>query len=86
MIVVADTSPLNYFLQISCESLLPSLYQRVLVPPAVLEELAHPDAPKIVANWLLQLPGWIERDERLPRQTLPWLISTLANAKRFGSP
>jgi len=60
MIVVADTSPLNYFLQIDCESLLPSLYQRVLVPPAVLEELAHPDAPKVVANWLLQLPGWIE--------------------------
>lgn len=60
MIVVADTSPLNYFLQISCESLLPSLYQRVLVPPAVLHELAHPEAPKVVAQWLLHLPDWIE--------------------------
>jgi predicted nucleic acid-binding protein len=38
MIVVADTSPLNYFLQIKCESLLPSLHQHVLVPPAVLHE------------------------------------------------
>lgn len=60
MIVVADTSPLNYFLQIKCESLLPSLYQHVLVPPAVLRELAHPDAPKVVAQWLLHLPDWIE--------------------------
>jgi hypothetical protein len=34
MIVVADTSPLNYFLNNKCESLLRSLYQRVLVPPA----------------------------------------------------
>lgn len=56
MIVVADTSPLNYLLQINCESLLPSLYQRVLVPPAVLHELAHPEAPKVVGQWLLHLP------------------------------
>ena len=60
MIVVADTSPLNYFLQIGCESLLPSLYERVLLPPAVLGELSHPDAPKVVANWLARLPNWIE--------------------------
>ena len=60
MIVVADTSPLNYLLQIHCESLLPSLYQRVLAPPAVLQELAHPDTPKVVSQWLLHLPDWIE--------------------------
>lgn len=60
MIVVADTSPLNYFLQIKCESLLPSLYQCVLVPPAVLHELRHPEAPQVVAQWLLHLPEWIE--------------------------
>jgi predicted nucleic acid-binding protein len=60
MIVVADTSPLNYFLQIGCESVLPAIYQRVLVPPAVLKELAHPDAPKVVAKWLVHLPDWIE--------------------------
>jgi hypothetical protein len=60
MIVVADTSPLNYFLQIKCESLLPSLHQHVLVPPAVLHELIHPDAPEVVAQWLLHLTDWIE--------------------------
>jgi predicted nucleic acid-binding protein len=60
MIVVADTSPLNYLLQISCESVLPSLYQRVLIPPSVLDELGHPDAPKVVSEWLKDVPGWIE--------------------------
>jgi predicted nucleic acid-binding protein len=38
-IVVADTSPLNYLVQISCDFLLPSLYRRVIVPPSVLSEL-----------------------------------------------
>src|SRR5215467_10456466 len=60
MIVVADTSPLNYFVQIGCESVLRSLYQRVLIPPSVLDELGHAGAPKIVGEWLLDLPRWIE--------------------------
>jgi predicted nucleic acid-binding protein len=60
MIVVADTSPLNYLVQISCESILSPLYQRVLIPPSVLEELGHPDAPKVVAGWISDLPRWIE--------------------------
>lgn len=60
MIVVGDTSPINYFVQIGCESVLPSLYQRVLIPRSVLDELGHPGAPKVVAKWLLELPRWIE--------------------------
>lgn len=60
MIVVADTSPLNYLLQISCESALPALYKRIIVPSAVLTELSHPDSPRVVSNWLSRLPEWIE--------------------------
>lgn len=60
MIVVADTSPLNYLLQINCESVLPSLYRRVLIPRSVLDELGHPDAPPVVSEWLKVMPGWIE--------------------------
>lgn len=60
MIVVADTSPLNYLLQISCESALPALYERIIVPSAVLTELSHPDSPRVVSNWLSRLPEWIE--------------------------
>src|SRR5260370_34574159 len=60
MIVVADTSPLNYLLQIGCESVLPTLYKRIVVPSAVLAEFSHPDTPSIVSGWLLRLPEWIE--------------------------
>ncbi len=60
MIVVADTSPLNYLIQVGCESLLPALYKRVLIPVAVLEELGDPAAPAVVSQWLLHVPAWIE--------------------------
>jgi predicted nucleic acid-binding protein len=60
MIVVADTSPLNYLLQINCESALPALYKRIIVPSAVLAELSHPDTPTVVSRWLLHLPEWID--------------------------
>ncbi len=60
MIVVADTSPLNYLLQINCESTLPVLYKRIIIPAAVLAELAHPDTPAVISSWLSRLPGWIE--------------------------
>jgi predicted nucleic acid-binding protein len=45
MIVVADASPLNYLIQISCDNLIRDLYRTVLVPASVMEELGHPLAP-----------------------------------------
>ena len=39
MIVIADTSPLNYLVLIDCVELLPGLYGRVIVPQAVFDEL-----------------------------------------------
>jgi len=38
MIVVADTSPLNYLIQIECVYLLPELYGEILVPAAVTKK------------------------------------------------
>jgi predicted nucleic acid-binding protein len=60
MIVVADTSPLNYLVQIDSDQLLHSLYGRVLVPPAVVQELGHSGAPASVQAWALHLPSWID--------------------------
>lgn len=59
MIVVADTSPLNYLIQIEADGLLPALYRTVIVPPAVLRELQHPSAPAAVQAWLQLLPPWL---------------------------
>jgi predicted nucleic acid-binding protein len=60
VIVVADTSPLNYLILIEHDSVLPKLYGRVIVPPEVLQELSHPDAPNAVRSWLKNTPTWLE--------------------------
>ena len=60
MIVVADTSPLNYLIQLDSTDELHSLYGRVLVPPAVMQELGDPGAPEAIRHWLLAAPSWIE--------------------------
>jgi predicted nucleic acid-binding protein len=44
IVVVADTSPLNYLIQIHGDHVLPALYARVFVPEAVVDELSHPHA------------------------------------------
>ena len=59
IVVVADTSPLNYLIQISCDHALPVLYERVLVPSAVVEELGHPRAVAAVHAWLTGVPSWL---------------------------
>jgi predicted nucleic acid-binding protein len=66
-VVVADTTPLNYLIQIGQVELLRDLFGKVMIPEAVLAELHHPKAPSAVANWLLRLPEWltVEKVERL---------------------
>ncbi len=60
MIVVADTTPLRYLVAIQRENLLPALYGRVLIPPAVGEELNHESTPEIVRAWMAARPNWLE--------------------------
>jgi predicted nucleic acid-binding protein len=58
--IVADTTPLNYLVLIQAADILPSLYRRVLIPPAVRVELAHANTPAIVRAWISQPPLWLE--------------------------
>jgi predicted nucleic acid-binding protein len=60
MVVIADTSPLNYLILIETVDVLPKLYQRLLIPDVVLRELQHSDTPRAVADWAARLPSWIE--------------------------
>ncbi|HEY0794737.1 MAG TPA: hypothetical protein VGD64_03040 [Acidisarcina sp.] len=60
MIVVADTTPLNYLILIDQIDLLPALYQRVLIPPEVYSELQRPGTPAGVRTWSSNLPSWCE--------------------------
>ena len=59
MIVIADTSPLNYLILIGAADVLPSLYRSVRIPPACAAELAAPDAPTAVTQWIRNKPEWL---------------------------
>jgi predicted nucleic acid-binding protein len=58
MIAVSDTSPINYLIQIGYLHILPQLYDGVIIPQAVYEELNHERAPEAVRQWISNLPGW----------------------------
>lgn len=59
MIVVADTSPLNYLVVTGYDHLLPKLFGTILVPVAVFEELNDPNSPEQVRQWIGNLPEWL---------------------------
>jgi len=59
MIVVCDTSPVNYLVLIDEIDLLPQLFTTVVLPAAVLAELHHARTPLRVASWARELPPWV---------------------------
>jgi predicted nucleic acid-binding protein len=60
MIVVSDTSPLNYLVLIGQTDLLPKMFGRVVTCAAVIEEMLHPAAPDAVRRWAGNIPEWLE--------------------------
>ena len=71
MIVVADTSPLRYLVLIQHIDVLPTLYGRVIVPPAVMAELAHEHTPALVRAWLADQPSWLDVQAAKKAMTTP---------------
>ena len=59
MIVVADTTPLNYLVLIEVVQVLPALFGHVYAPPAVMRELSHSRGPEPVRNWANSPPDWL---------------------------
>lgn len=67
MIVISDTSPLNYLILIGHVQVLPELFVRVVVPDGVITELSHPKTPDPVRQWIAALPAWVDvRTPALP--------------------
>jgi predicted nucleic acid-binding protein len=59
-LVVADTGPLNYLVLIEAIDVLPKLFEQILVPAAVYDELAHADAPEQVRSFIARKPAWLD--------------------------
>jgi predicted nucleic acid-binding protein len=60
MIIVADTGPANYLVLSGHIDLAHTLYGRLLIPPAVHQELLDERAPTTVRQWAAMLPAWAE--------------------------
>ena len=72
MIVVSDTSPINYLLLIDQIDLLPCLFEQIIIPDVVQDEMLDPDAPPVVQRWISNPPSW------LTIQTVPVIDKTLS--------
>ena len=72
MIVVADTSPINYLILIGDIDLLPALFGGIVIPDAVDTELRAPGSPLLVKSWMNTVPSWIDvKASRTVDSTLP---------------
>jgi predicted nucleic acid-binding protein len=60
MLIVSNTSPINYLVLIEAVEVLPALHQRVAIPVAVLEELRAAATPGAVRAWARNPPQWLE--------------------------
>ena len=91
MIVVADTSPINYLVLIGHIEILPYFYGRILIPPTVWEELQDANTPDQVRAWIAQAPGWMEKRTLLsaPDSSLDFLDrgerEAIALAEQLGA-
>ena len=60
MIVVSDTSPICYLLLIDQIMILQKLYDVVVIPQAVADELNASESPSVVRNWIANPPNWLQ--------------------------
>lgn len=59
-IVVADTGPINYLILIGHIDVLPILFEKVILPSVVRDELTESRAPIAVQNWIAAPPSWLD--------------------------
>lgn len=75
MIVISDTSPLNYLVLIGRQDILPDLFSQVIIPTAVMRELQAAATPPGVRQWVTSRPTGFEirRPTTLPEASLSHL-------------
>jgi len=59
MVGVCNTTPLNYLVLIGAVDILPQLFERVLVPQIVMDQLLDHRTPNVVRAWASHPPTWL---------------------------
>lgn len=57
-LVIAGTGPVNYLILIGHIGILPSLFEKIILPSVVRDELDH--GPPSVRLWIASPPAWVE--------------------------
>lgn len=60
MIVVSDTTPLRYLIELEAVHLLETLFSQVIIPQEVANELQGANTPPKVKDWMRACPAWLE--------------------------
>lgn len=60
MIIVSDTTPLRYLIEIRATDILERLFGEVLIPEKVVAELQRPKTPQPVKEWIRARPAWLK--------------------------
>jgi predicted nucleic acid-binding protein len=90
VIVVSDTTPINYLVLIKSIDVLPKLFDEVYTAREVIVELADPQAPAAVRRWAKSPPSWLKiltPTSRLPSTTRldPGEADAISLAKQIGA-
>jgi predicted nucleic acid-binding protein len=73
-IAVADAGPLHYLVMIEAIDFLPKLFETVLTPTRVHDELSHASTPRMVRAWAARPPVWLHVVPTPPPEELPWPV------------
>jgi len=60
MLVVSNTSPLRYLVEVKAIHVLPKLYDQLMTTPQVTAELRLGHFPDVVRRWAEQPPAWLQ--------------------------
>mgnify|MGYP001620201544 FL=1 len=83
-IVVADAGPLHYLILIDCAEILAGLFDRVLIPAAVQNELIQANTPKKVRDWMAVPRNWLQVEHVLSPQPIAGLHRGEAEALQLA--
>ncbi len=71
MIVLSDTTAINYLVLTGYIEILPALFNEIVIPTAVQAELLHARTPDIVRQWIGQPPAWCSIREPARIEPIP---------------
>ncbi len=59
MLVVSDATPLNILVRLGHIHVLPAIFEQVVVPASVVDEMSRLATPPMVREWVANPPDWL---------------------------